>query len=194
MGGGKQCTDCIYSPQHAYILTDPILALLRWACISSQGEEDAGDNRQHFQASYCHYLEDDMGNLVDYLRDHFPGASAGTPFIDGGMLPFWVDAVNGTAGVMSAIYAVNTSRPCTGTANSRIFSDFFPGTHTPNGEPGHRSGITGDVIHFNATQAVLMGHQYFAAYRRAVTVNEVVHSARTDACGTTSRSVSKCTQ
>jgi hypothetical protein len=60
---------------------------------------------------------------------------------------------------MSAIYGLNTSRVCTGTADSRIFPDFFPGTKTPCGEPGHRSGITGDVIHFNATQATMMGHQ-----------------------------------
>lgn len=88
-------------------------------------------------------LLDDMAALVDHLRENFPGASPGTPFIDGGMLPYWVDAVNGTEGVMSAIYGLNTSRPCTGTADSRIFSDFFPGTKIPNGEPGHRSGITG---------------------------------------------------
>ena len=80
-----------------------------------QGEEDAADNRQGYHAPYCHYLQDDMGALVDYLRAQFPGASAGTPFLDGGMLPYWVDAVNGTAGVMDAIYALNTSRPCTGT-------------------------------------------------------------------------------
>ena len=147
-----------------------------------QGEEDAGDNRQHYHAPYCHYLENDMGALIDFLRSEFPGASAGTPFLDGGMLPYWVDAVNGTEGVMEAIYALNTSRPCTGTADSRIFPDFFPGTKTPDGEPGHRSGITGDVIHFNATQAVRMGYQYWAAYQRAVEVRVPVASARTQAC------------
>ena len=77
------------------------------------------------------------------MQANMKGATAGTPFMDGGMLPYWVDAVNGTEGVMSAIYALNTSRPCTGTADSRIFPDFFPGTKTPAGEPGHRSGITG---------------------------------------------------
>jgi hypothetical protein len=147
-----------------------------------QGEEDAGDNHQHYQASYCHYLQDDMGALIDHLRANFPGATAGTPFLDGGMLPYWVDAVNGTEGVMSAIYALNTSRPCTGTADSRIFPDFFPGTRTPAGEPGHRSGVTGDVIHFNATMATLMGHQYWAAYQRALKVQTPVASAKTSAC------------
>ena len=56
------------------------------------------------------------------------------------------------------------------------------GTKTPDGEPGHRSGITGDVIHFNATQAVLMGHQYWAAYHRATSLGAVVPSAKTAAC------------
>ena len=148
-----------------------------------QGEDDAGDNHDHFNASYCHYLQDDMGVLIDYLRAQFPGASSGTPFMDGGMLPYWVDAVNGTTGVMSAIYALNTSRPCTGTADSRIFPDFFPGTKTPAGEPEHRSGITGDVIHFNATMATVMGHQYWAAYQRAMALDVVVPSPQTAACG-----------
>ena len=147
-----------------------------------QGEEDAGDNRAGFQASYCRYLGDDMGALVDHLRAEFPGASPRSPFLDGGMLPYWADAVHGTGGVMDAIYALNTSRAFTGTADSRIFPDFFPGTRTPDGEPGHRSGITGDVIHFNATQAVLMGHQYWGAYRRAVGLDTVVPSAKTAAC------------
>lgn len=70
-----------------------------------QGEEDAADNRKHYSATYCTYLEADMGALIDHLRATFPGASPGTPFIDGGMLPYWVDAVNGTAGVMDAICA-----------------------------------------------------------------------------------------
>ena len=29
--------------------------------------------------------------------------------MSGGMLPYWVDSVNGTEGEMSAIYAINTS-------------------------------------------------------------------------------------
>jgi hypothetical protein len=152
------------------------------AMLWHQGEDDAGDNRRHFQSSYCNYLQNDMAALVDFLRKSFPGASAGTPFLDGGMLPYWVDAVNGTEPVMAAIYALNTSRPCTGTADSRIFSDFIPGTKTPNGEPGHRSGVTGDVIHFNATQATVMGHQYWAAYQRAVMLTSVVPSSKTSAC------------
>jgi len=149
-----------------------------------QGEDDAGDNRQHFNASYCQYLVKDLSPLVDFLRQSLPGASAATPFVDGGMLPFWVDAVApATAGVSDAIYALNTSRACTGTADSRIFPDLFPGTQTPCGEPGHRSGITGDVIHFNATQATLMGRQYWGAYTRATKLGTPVPSARTAACG-----------
>jgi hypothetical protein len=70
-------------------------------------------------------------------------------------------------------------------ALGRIFPDFFPGTKTPCGEPGHRSGITGFVIHFNATQAVRMGHQYFAAYQRAMGLTTVVPSAKTEACNGT---------
>jgi len=160
-----------------------------------QGETDAGGH-QPFQASYCQYLQDDMGAFIDYARANFPGATAGTPFLDGGMLPYWVDKVNGTEGVMSAIYAVNTSRPCTGTADSRIFPDFFPGTNhspvpecanhaqgcQPAGDPQFRSGSTHDVIHFNATMATMMGHQYWAAYQRALVVTTPVASARTAAC------------
>lgn len=153
------------------------------ALLWHQGEDDAGDNRQGFQASYCHYLEDDMGALVDYVRAHFPGADQNTPFLDGGMLPYWEDTVNGTADVSQAIYALNTSRARTGTADSRIFPDFLPGTRTPNGEPQYRSGVSGDVIHFNATQAVLMGREYWAAYLRALRVDRPVPSARTKACG-----------
>lgn len=150
-----------------------------------QGEDDAGDNRQGFHASYCKYLEEDMGQLIDYLREKFPGATKSTPFLAGGMLPYWEDAVNGTDGVADAIFALNTSRVYTGTANSRIFPDFFPGTQTPNGEPEYRSGVTGDVIHFNATQAVLMGYQYWHAYQRAVQLEETVPSAITKACNRT---------
>lgn len=161
-----------------------------------QGEEDAGDNRlppATHQASYCTYLETDLGALVDHFRTNFKGAAPGTPFMSGGMLPYWVDSVNGTEGVMSAIYAINTSRPCTGTADSRIFPDFKPGTQIPNGEPGHRSGITGDVIHFNASQAVEMGHQYFAAFTRAVALSNPVDSAKTKACGGAATKQATCT-
>ena len=76
-----------------------------------------------------------MGALVDYFRSRFPGASAGTPFIDGGMLPYWAHGhhANGTEPVMDAIYALNTSRPCIATADSIIFSDFKADGRTPNG-------------------------------------------------------------
>ena len=152
------------------------------AMLWHQGEEDAADNHDNYHASYCTYLESDLGKLIDHFREGFPGGTAGTPFIDGGMLPYWVDKVNGTSGVMEAIYALNTSRPCTGTADSRIFPDYFPGTQKPCGEPGHRSGFSGDVIHFNATQATMMGHQYFRAYQQAIKLTTVVPSARTKAC------------
>ena len=173
------------------------------AMLWHQGEQDAGDNGD-FQASYCHYLQSDLGPLIDHLRASFPGATAGTPFLDGGMLPYWVhkdDPRNMTSkgkleGVESAIYAVNTSRPCTGTADSRIFPDFFPGTNhspvpecanhapgcQPAGDPLRRSGSSHDVIHFNATMATMMGHQYWAAYQRALGVATVVPSAKTAAC------------
>jgi hypothetical protein len=173
-----------------------------------QGEDDAGDNCfpykfyncknqsiNHFKSSYCNYLQNDMGTLIDYFRANIPGASAGTPFIDGGLLPYWMDTTKGTDPVVDAIYALNTSRPCTGTADSRIFSDFKPDGTTPNGEPGACSGYSGKVIHFNATQATLMGHQYFAAYQRAVGVTTVVPSAKTQACGgpASSDTATQCT-
>ena len=160
------------------------------AMLWHQGEEDAADNHANYHASYCTYLETDLGKLVDHFREVFPGATAGTPFIDGGMLPYWVDKANGTEGVMSAIYGLNTSRPCTGTADSRIFPDFKPGTTIPNGEPEHRSGYSGDVIHFNATQATMMGHQYFRAYQQALKLTTVVPSARTKACSSDSHAAS----
>tara|TARA_B110001452_G_scaffold131753_1_gene109451 strand:- start:3776 stop:4714 length:939 start_codon:yes stop_codon:yes gene_type:complete len=152
------------------------------AMLWHQGEDDAGDNNRGFAASYCTYLESDLSALIDYARTHMPGASKSTPFLTGGMLPYWVDTANGTEGVMSAIYAVNTSRTFTGTADSRIFPDFFPGTHTPDGEPNYRSGASGLVIHFNATEATLLGHQYWAAYHRAVELETVVPSQRTLQC------------
>jgi hypothetical protein len=178
------------------------------AMLWHQGEDDAGDNCfpykfyncknqsiNHFKSSYCNYLQNDMGTLIDYFRANIPGASAGTPFIDGGLLPYWMDTTKGTDPVVDAIYALNTSRPCTGTADSRIFSDFKPDGTTPNGEPGARSGYSGKVIHFNATQATLMGHQYFAAYQRAVGVTTVVPSAKTQACGgpASSDTATQCT-
>lgn len=178
------------------------------AMLWHQGEDDAGDNCSpykfyncknqsinHFISSYCNYLQNDMGAMIDFLRSSFPGASAGTPFIDGGLLPYWMDTVNGTEPVVDAIYALNTSRPCTGTADSRIFSDFKPDGKTPNGEPGYRSGYSGKTIHFNATQATLMGHQYWAAYQRALRVTAVVPSGRTKACGDSASpdTVTQCT-
>lgn len=39
-----------------------------------------------------------------------------------------------------------------------------------------------DVIHFNATQATLMGHQYWEAYQRAMGVETPVASAKTATC------------
>lgn len=148
-----------------------------------QGEEDAGDNKQGYNATYCTYLERDLGKLVGFFRQNFPGASEGTPFIDGGLLPYWVGKVgNATSGVMRAIYALNTSRVCTATADSGIFSQFLPNGE-PNGEPRDRSGVTHDVIHFNATQQVLMGYQYWSAYHTALTLTKVVPSAETRACG-----------
>merc|ERR1719476_103710 len=94
---------------------------------------------------------------------------------------------------MDAIYALNTSRPCTATADSRIFSDYLPGTQTPNGDPKYLSGIAHDAIHFDATQAVLMGYQYFDAYKRAVALDAVVPSARTQACqGSSPQSAVQC--
>lgn len=152
------------------------------ATLWHQGEEDAADNHADHHASCCACLETDLGKLVDHFREVLPGATAGTPFIDGGMLPCWVDKVNGTSGVMEAIHALNTSRPCAGAADSRTFPDCFPGTHKPCGEPMHRSGVTGDVIHFNATQAIIVGHQHFRAHQHAIKLTTVVPSARTKAC------------
>jgi hypothetical protein len=159
-----------------------------------QGEEDAGDNRGRrlavrasgnasaiYQASYCTYLLSDLSNLVDFLRASFPGASPSTPFLSGGLLPYWEDAVNGTQAVSSAIYSLNTSRACTATADSRIFPDFLP-SGAPNGDPNYRSGASGDVIHFTATQAFFMGQQYFQALGRALATKQPEPSQQTTDC------------
>ena len=119
---------------------------------------------------------------MDFLRARFPGASASTPFVDGGLLPYWVDAVaGGTGGVPAAIAALNTSRACTATADARVFPDYNP-DGTPAGDPNLRSGVSNDVIHFTSTQAVFLGFQYWAAYLRAAALTAVVPSQQTRAC------------
>ena len=136
-----------------------------------------------YHASYCDYLALDLSPLIDYFRASFPGASPSTPFIDGGLLPYWVDKeAPGTGGVMGALYALNTSRTCTATADSRVFPDFMP-DGSPNGDPKYRSGASGDVIHFSANQAFFFGFEYFNAYLAALKVTAVVPSDRTQACG-----------
>ena len=133
-----------------------------------QGEQDGGDNRDAYHAGYCDYLALDLSPLIDYFRASFPGASPSTPFIDGRLLPYWVDKeAPGTGGVMGALYALNTSRACTATADSRVFPDFMP-DGSPNGDPKYRSGASGDVIHFSATQAFFFGFEYFNAYLAAL--------------------------
>ena len=82
---------------------------------------------------------------------------------------------------MEAIYALNTSRACTATADSRIFRDLTP-LGAPNGDPEFRSGASGDVIHFTATQAFFLGQEYYNALLRAKAVTAPVGSARTVAC------------
>lgn len=146
-----------------------------------QGEEDAGDNGAKFQADYCTYLVNDLSALVDFMRTSFTGATNSTPFIAGGLLPYWMDAVNGTQGVTSALAALNTSRACTATADSRIFPDFLP-DGTPYGDPKYRSGVSNDVIHFTATQATFLGFQYWQSYARALQLTTPVPSGQTNAC------------
>ena len=148
-----------------------------------QGEQDAGDNGDSFHANYCTYLVDDLSALIDFLRAGFPGAGPTTPVIDGGLLPYWEDLVpGGVGGVPAAISALNTSRACTATADSRVFADFKPDGKTPNGDPNYRSGASGMVIHFDATQAVRLGFQYWDAYLRAINLTSVVPSDATKAC------------
>jgi Carbohydrate esterase, sialic acid-specific acetylesterase len=147
-----------------------------------QGEEDAGDNRDGYHADYCTYLVNDQTALVDFFRQNFPGASPSTVFVNGGLLPYWVDNVaGGTGGVPRAIAALNTSRACTGTADSGVFPDFNP-DGTPAGDPAYRSGASGMVIHFDATRAFFFGFEYFTAFMRARALTGVVPSADTRAC------------
>ena len=148
-----------------------------------QGEQDAGDNGDAFHADYCTYLVDDLSALIDFFRASFPGASPSTPFVDGGLLPYWEDKVpGGIGGVPAAIYSLNTSRACTATADSRVFADFLPDGTTPNGDPNYRSGVSGMVIHFTATQAVRLGWEYFDAYERALALTSPVPSDATKSC------------
>jgi hypothetical protein len=147
-----------------------------------QGEEDSGDNGDKYHADYCTYLINDLSALVDFFRSRFPGATNSTPFIDGGLLPYWQDNVaGGTGQVPDAIYALNTSRACTGTADSRVFQDFNP-DGTPAGDPNYRSGVSGMVIHFDATQATFLGFEYWRAYLRSMSLTNVVDSSRTSNC------------
>jgi hypothetical protein len=124
---------------------------------------------------------DDITSLIDYFRASFPGTSNSTPFVGGGLLPYWMDKVNGTDGVTTALYALNTSRVCTATADSRIFPDYLP-TGEPYGDPNYRSGVSGDVIHFTATQATFLGFEYWRAYARAAELTSVVASGETEGC------------
>ena len=152
------------------------------AMLWHQGEQDGGDNGDGYGASYCDYLQADLSPLIDFFRAQFPGASPSTPFIDGGLLPYWVDKeAPKTTGVMEALYALNTSRACTATADSRVFPDFAP-DGSPNGDPKFRSGASGDVIHFSANQAFFLGFEYYNAYLAALRVTAVVPSARTAGC------------
>ena len=85
--------------------------------------------------------------------------------------------------VPAAISALNTSRACTGTADSRVFADYEPDGKTPNGDPNLRSGVSNDVIHFTATQNVFLGFEYWRAYLRASALTSVVPSDLTKECG-----------
>jgi hypothetical protein len=107
------------------------------------------------------------------------------------MLPYWVHTIgHATDGVMDAIYAVNTSRVCTATADSLFWADYLPDGE-PNGDPIRKSGVSHDVIHFNATMAVRMGYQYWAAFQQALRLTHVVSSAKTAACGNSSEIATK---
>jgi len=145
-------------------------------------------------ADYCTYLATDLSALIDYFRASFPGASPSTPFVAGGLLPYWVDTIGATGGVPAALAALNTSRACTGTADSSVFAPFFPDGVTPNGDPNARSGIPPhSVIHFSATQAFFLGFEYWRAYLAAIKLTSVVPSAATAACaGAPQASVARC--
>ena len=125
----------------------------------------------------------DLSNLIDFLRAGFPGATNSTPFVDGGLLPYWVENVpGGTGGVPAALAALNTSRACTATADNSAFAPFKPDGKTPNGDPNYRSGVSGMVIHYDATQNIFLGGQYWDAYLRATALTAVVPSQQTQNC------------
>ena len=116
------------------------------------------------------------------VRTRFPGASADTPFVNGGLLPYWVEHAEKAEDVMFATYALNSSRAHTATADSRIFSETLEDGKTPNADLVFQSGISDIPIHFNATQAVALGHSYWRAYQQAVKLSKAVPNDETNAC------------
>lgn len=142
------------------------------------GEADAGDNS--FSDTYCHYLNSDLTPMLTFLLGNINGATASTPIVTGGMLPYWVNVrVPAASSVQSALYAINTTMAHSATADSSILANYLPGG-VPNGDPDQLSGGSGDsgaVIHFNATEAVLMGQQYYKAYLVAKSLSSPVNAA-----------------
>ena len=63
------------------------------AMLWHQGEGDASDNVDAYYADCDTYL-DELSGLVSHLSSEFDGASASTPFVNGGLLPYW-SAPNG---------------------------------------------------------------------------------------------------
>jgi lysophospholipase L1-like esterase len=149
------------------------------AILWHQGENDAGETNPSAHDSYCTYLKTYLSPFIDLLRASLPGASSTTPFIDAGLLPYWVSITPNASPVEQAIYAVNTSRLHTATADSNIFPVTCNGG--PCGDLIDRDG-NGVVIHFNASQAVAMGYQFYAAYGKAKQLTQLVSSATTAAC------------
>ncbi len=148
-----------------------------------QGEEDAGDNGAGYSAPCWYYLRNDIGPFIDFVRANSPGASPTTPFVVGGLLPYWLSQVSGAHGVEIALYTINATRAYTATADSSIFPNYLPNS-IPDGDPGVLSAYNGLVMNFNATQAVVMGQQFFNAYQQAVVLTTPTTAATSDTgCG-----------
>ena len=127
-----------------------------------QGEHDAGDNGAGHVANTTFYLQNDIGPMIAAFRNTtFLNFSSPTlPFVAGQMLPSWVD--NSThpvrQGVKIALAVLTQYVAYTGFADS----------YGLLGDPGNRSGLDNEVIHFTARSQRILGRRYHAAYDAAL--------------------------
>lgn len=181
--GGQGFESGCWGPSNSYSCTQTttVAAANLWSTFSSNfpgaqlvldsmlwqgGENDAGDNGSNYFATKSQYAAKIAG-LIDFQRANLPNASATTPWTVGGMLPYWVDLIPGSAGVASALADIHSIRPYTAYANTDNIPINDPGG-LPNGDRNMLSGGPGHpVIHFDEADSQLMGVRHFNAYQVA---------------------------